>query len=574
MGEDVTRDGNGTQKRAAGAGDLQVASAAGATRARSEADEKGQGVAPRVALAVAVALLVAGFALYVRWLVTVPTLADAVVSADKWLDAFTNGNGAAVLLVLGPLVALLALVAGLLIHFGMPHVWQSARKPLQVGGLLGACLAAAWFIGTARLAGLKAVDWLFFVPVLPPALLAFQAMVMWRQRPRSVGDFRIGVSAELCAALKTSKDEEQFVAVHRQLARVFGGVTATPKGSGASPKTSKGEHTPMSFAAQFALPCLLLTIVGFGALALAMSPSPLAIMDGELKKAPDAAVRGLRWGVAGAYTYVLFTFGSRCFRNDLTVGAAIWAIVTLVTGPALAVVVALVANLKAPAQGVDWQGAVVLFFAGVAPRRVMSIIESVALKFLKEPAEASTAKLIPLTTLRGISPELALRLREENIEDVTGLAYADPIRLVQSLPYDLRQVVEWIDQAQLAVALPQQYQALLDRGVTGAIDLAWRWLQACSESGTTPVTIAHGKALPPSFAVLVRDPHDAALVYETARQMFYEEHVRLLWVMYNSFSTTDGDPSSSDAEPNGDEPIAPPPTPAPDRTGGTAKAPN
>jgi len=218
----------------------------------------------------------------------------------------------------------------------------------------------------------------------------------------------------------------------------------------------------------------------------------------------------------------------------------------------------------------------VLFFAGVAPRRVMSIIESVALKFLKAPAEASTAKLIPLTTLRGISPELALRLREENIEDVTSLAYADPIRLVQSMPYDLRQVVEWIDQAQLAVALPQHYEGLLDRGVTGAIDLAWRWLQACSESGTTPITIAHGKAPPPSFAVLVPDPQDAALVYETARQMFYEEHVRLLWVMYNSFSTTAGDPSlSSDTGPNGDEPTARlPGAPGPARTDETTAAPN
>jgi hypothetical protein len=559
MGQDVTRDGNGTQKRA-------------------ETKEKGQGVAPRVALAVAVALVVAGFALYLRWLLMEPTLGDAVLSADNWLKAFTKGNAAAVLLVLGPLVALLALVAGLLIHFGMPQVWQSARRSLQVGGLLGACLAAAWFIGTARLAGLKAVDWLFFVPVLPPALLAFQAMVMWRQRPRSVGDFRIGVSTELCEALKTSRDEEQFIAVHRQLARVFGGVTATAKGSGAArPMTSKGEHTPMSFATQFALPCLLLIIVGFGVLALAMSPSPLAIMDGELKKAaPEAVARGLRWGVAGAYTYVLFTFGSRCFRNDLTVGAAIWGVVTLVAGPALAVVVALIGNLQPPKVGVDWQGAVVLFFAGVAPRRVMSIIESVALKFLKAPAEASTAKLIPLTTLRGISPELALRLREENIEDVTSLAYADPIRLVQSMPYDLRQVVEWIDQAQLAVALPQHYEGLLDRGVTGAIDLAWRWLQACSESGTIPVTIAHGKAPPPSFAVLVSDPQDAALVYEAARQMFYEEHVRLLWVMYNSFSTTAGDPSSSsDTGPNGDEPaLRLPSPPGPARTGETAAATN
>jgi hypothetical protein len=44
---------------------------------------------------------------------------------------------------------------------------------------------------------------------------------------------------------------------------------------------------------------------------------------------------------------------------------------------------------------------------------------------------------------------------------VTGLAYADPIRLVQNMPYDLRQVVEWIDQAQLAMAAPEEQVRLL-----------------------------------------------------------------------------------------------------------------
>ncbi len=509
-------------------------------------EQKGQSAAQRAALAGFVTLVVAGFGVYLSWLITAGSVQGAVARADTWLLTFSKSTGTAVLVVIGPLLVLVGLIAAVLVHFGLPQVWKTARRSLQVGGLLGACIAAAWFIGTTRLAGLRAIDWLYFVPAIPPALLAFQAMVMWRQRPRSVGDFRIGVSAELCKALQQSEDDKQFNAVHEQLVRVFGGVktgASSKLSNGKPPPTFEGTHSLGSFARQFAVPCLLLLIVGFGALALAMNPNALAITDKAgaiVRRPPDAALRGLQWGVAGAFTYVLFTFGSRSFRNDLTVGAATWAVVTLVTGPALAVVVALVGKLEA--SDATWQSAVVLFAAGVAPRRVMSIIESVALQFLKAPAEASIAKLIPLTTLRGVSPELALRLREENIEDVTGLAYADPIRLVQSLPYDLRQVVEWIDQAQLAVALPGQYETLLQRGVTGAIDLAWRWLQACGEGGQ-PITISHSKTVPPSFSVLVRDPSEAQLVYETARQMFYEEHVRLLWVMYNSFSTTDGEAS-------------------------------
>jgi hypothetical protein len=91
----------------------------------------------------------------------------------------------------------------------------------------------------------------------------------------------------------------------------------------------------------------------------------------------------------------------------------------------------------------------------------------------------------------------------------------------------------------------------------------------------SPLAIVDGE-LKKAAPEAVRDPQDAALVYETARQMFYEEHVRLLWVMYNSFSTTAGDPSSSsDAGPNGDEPaLRLPAPPGPARTGETATATN
>jgi hypothetical protein len=46
---------------------------------------------------------------------------------------------------------------------------------------------------------------------------------------------------------------------------------------------------------------------------------------------------------------------------------------------------------------------------------------------------------------------------------------------------------------------------------------------------------------PDSFKLLVNQvDQDARLVYDTAAQLFYEEQVCLLWVMYNCFSTTAG----------------------------------
>jgi hypothetical protein len=518
------------------------------------AGRRSKDATPRIALAVVVAVLTASLALHVRWLFSKRSLSDAVSDASTWLKAMAGGGWSANSFVFGPYLVLLVLVAGLLVHYGMPRVWQSVRRSLQLGAVLGACLAGVWFIGTTRLTGLKVADWLFFVPIVPPTLLAFQAMITWRQRPRSVGDFRVGVSKELRCALEQSGDVARFEEIHAQLLRVFGGIPGTGlrgrtlvngPAVGAS-ATQLGSSTPTSFATQFAVPGLLLLIVGFGVIALATNDH--AVANNALGPNTGVGVRlALKWGAAGAYTYVLFTFGARMFRNDLTVGAATWAIITLITGPTLAVVLALGWNITADSHA-GWQSAIVLFFAGLAPSQVMNIIESAALKLLKPSSDDNTSKLTPLTTLRGVSPALGLRLREENIEDVTGLAYADPIRLIQALPYDLRQVVEWIDQAHLAVALPEQHEKLLQRGVTGAIDLAWRWLQACIDPATGEITIAHAKTTPQSFKMLVGGADDEAeLVYETARQMFYEEQVRLLWVMYNCFSTTaGGDPGNSD----------------------------
>jgi hypothetical protein len=255
------------------------------------------------------------------------------------------------------------------------------------------------------------------------------------------------------------------------------------------------------------------------------------------------AQRGVQWGVAGAFVYVLMEFGGRFFRNDLTIGAATWAIITLIVGPTLAVILAVAWKMDAGPS--PWQSGAVLFFAGLAPRRIVTIIEGVALQLLKAPSETTVpSKLVPIAGLRGITPEIATRLREENIGDVRSLAFADAIRLVQSLPYDLRQIIDWVDQAQLAVTLPKHYEALADRGVTGAIDLAWRWLRASVKTTEAGSFLEPTLEPPPAFKALVglgaNADADAAVVYEAAAQLFYEEQVCLLWVMYNSFSTTAG----------------------------------
>ena len=82
------------------------------------------------------------------WLVTAGSVQGAVAKADTWLLTFSKSTTTAVVVVFGPLLVLVGLIAAVLVHFGLPQMWKSARRPLQVGALLGACIAAAWFIGT------------------------------------------------------------------------------------------------------------------------------------------------------------------------------------------------------------------------------------------------------------------------------------------------------------------------------------------------------------------------------------------------------------------------------------------
>ena len=61
---------------------------------------------------------------------------------------------------------------------------------------------------------------------------------------------------------------------------------------------------------------------------------------------------------------------------------------------------------------------------------------------------------------------------EEGIADVNALAMANPYRLIRNTPYHERLILAWMDEALLMYFVPQEWQALENVGVTGAIDLS------------------------------------------------------------------------------------------------------
>jgi hypothetical protein len=283
----------------------------------------------------------------------------------------------------------------------------------------------------------------------------------------------------------------------------------------------------------------LLLVVGIAALLFGIHAGGLGelVRFANMGTAGDGilplAQRGLQYGVAGAFAYVLIEFGRRAFRDDLTIGTAKWAIVTLVVGPSLAVIVAIA--WKAGGDATPWQSGAVLFFAGFAPRRVAELIQTAAIQLLKANAHTSGARrLIPLATITGISAEIEERLGEEGIHDASSLASADPVRLIRDLPYDARQVLVWMDQALLITTLPKHREALDEAGISGGIDLAWRWL--LSRVDGSSVQIGHDRRLE-SWSALAVETKEQQLLHDAARQLFYDEQLRLVWVLYNCFCT-------------------------------------
>jgi hypothetical protein len=208
----------------------------------------------------------------------------------------------------------------------------------------------------------------------------------------------------------------------------------------------------------------------------------------------------LKYAFLGAYAFIAQDLVRRFFQSDLRPSAYASALLriafVLIT---MAATLQLIGTLSPEVQ------ATVAFVVGVFPLVALQALQRAASRVLQTVVPQVTPRY-PLSDLDGVNIWYEARLVEEGIEDMQNLATANLVDVILHTRVPVGRLVDWLDQAYLALHLPPRQDApdkdarddgsvtrssLEARGIRTASDLLKAWPAALPSAGNGPAR-AHG----------------------------------------------------------------------------------
>jgi hypothetical protein len=192
---------------------------------------------------------------------------------------------------------------------------------------------------------------------------------------------------------------------------------------------------------------------------------------------PRLPTDALTFGFLGAYAFILQDLIRRYFRDDLKTGAYISA-----TGRLIFVVLIMVAIVRMPMWPTGKAAGVAAFLIGFFPQAGLQAMQALVAKPLRRLLPSITTDY-PLSAIEGLNIWQEARFAEEGIEEMQHLMSADLVDLLLRSRTTVAKLIDWLDQAALALHLPKTTadeatsprDALRRVGVRTATDLERLW---------------------------------------------------------------------------------------------------